>query len=171
MTTSMHPSAPHHLPAFITAPGEIDIFLTGAAIFLVVITLLLGSVYFRLHALPEQMAHRNAHKLQFEVVAVLALLALFTHNNSLWIAALLLALVPVPDFHGPLTSMAQSLARMAGLNWRTDASAPAVDDADVETVPVSEEKAVPAVAEESGHEQDEPPPVAGVAATRPGGMS
>jgi hypothetical protein len=110
----MNPAAPHHLPSFITAPGESDVFLIGAAIFLVVMVLTLGSVYFRLHALPEHMAHRNANKLQFEVVAVLALIGLFTHNTAFWIAALLLALVPIPDFHGPLATMADSLARMAG---------------------------------------------------------
>lgn len=114
MSAVMNPAAPHHLPVFITAPGESDIFLNGAAVFLVVTVLTLGSVYFRLHALPEHMAHKNANKLQFEVVAVLALLALFTHNNIFWVAALLLALVPIPDFHGPLENMADSLARMAG---------------------------------------------------------
>jgi hypothetical protein len=114
----MNPAAPHHLPVFITAPGESDFFLNGAAVFLVVMVLLLGSVYFRLHALPEHMAHRNANKLQFEVVAVLALLALFTHNNSFWVAALLLALIPIPDFHGPLATMAESLAKMAGFERR-----------------------------------------------------
>jgi hypothetical protein len=114
MATGMNPAAPQHLPAFITAPGESDIFLNGAAIFLVIMVITLGSVYFRLHALPEHMAHKNANKLQFEVVAILALLALFTHNTIFWVAALLLALVPIPDFHGPLAAMADSLARIAG---------------------------------------------------------
>ena len=121
MATGMNPAAPHHLPAFITAPGELDIFLNGAAIFLVVMVIALGSVYFRLHALPEHMAHKNANKLQFEVVAILALLALFTHNSVFWVAALLLALVPIPDFHGPLATMADSLASMAGYSRQTRA--------------------------------------------------
>ena len=129
MATNMHPSAPHYLPGFITAPGESDVFLNGAAVFLVVMVLGLGSVYFRLHALPEHMAHKNANKLQFEVVAVLALLALFTHNNVFWVAALLLALVPIPDFHGPLATMADSLARMAGYRKQT----PAVESSDLST--------------------------------------
>jgi hypothetical protein len=115
MSPTMNPAAPHHLPVFITAPGETDLFLNGAAIFLVIAVLSLGSLYFRLHALPEHMAHRNASKLQFEVVAVLALLALFTHTTIFWVAALILALVPIPDFHGPLSVMADALARMAGL--------------------------------------------------------
>jgi hypothetical protein len=133
MAANLHPSAPPYLPGFITAPGESDIFLNGAAVFLVVMALTLGIVYFRLHALPEHMAHKNANKLQFEVVAVLALLALFTHTNAFWIAALLLALVPIPDFHGPLATMADSLARMAGYRKQT----PAVESSDSSTETVS----------------------------------
>lgn len=126
MSSAMNPAAPHYLPVFITAPGESDVFLIGAAIFLIVAVLGLGSVYFRLHALPERMAHGNASKVQFEVVAILALLALFTHTNALWVAALLLALVPIPDFHGPLAAMADSLARMAG--YRKDTPAQELND-------------------------------------------
>lgn len=116
MSATMNPAAPHYLPVFITSPGESDLFLNGAAIFLVVTVISLGSVYFRLHALPEHLAHKNANKVQFEIVAVLALLGLFTHNSVFWVAALLLALVPIPDFHGPLARMADSLTRMAGYN-------------------------------------------------------
>ena len=124
MTATMNPAAPHYLPVFITAPGESDLFLNGAAIFLVVMVFVLGSVYFRLHALPEHMAHKNASKLQFEVVAVLALLGLFTHNTTFWFAALILALVPIPDFHGPLTTMADSLAKIAGYRRMAPPAAP-----------------------------------------------
>lgn len=115
-TANIHPAAPHHLPLFITAPGETDSFLVGAAIFLVVMVLAAGSLYFRLHALPEHLAHRTGSKLQFEVVAVLSLIALFTHNSAFWIAALMLALIPIPNLHGPLVSMAESLGALAG--WR-----------------------------------------------------
>ena len=80
MSANINPAAPHHLPGFITAPGESDVLLNGAAVFLVVLVLMLGSVYFRLHALPEHMAHKNANKLQFEVVAILALLALHSQQ-------------------------------------------------------------------------------------------
>src|SRR3954471_20370989 len=113
MAQGMNPAAPHHLPPFITAPGQTDVFLVGSAIFLVVGVIALGSLYFRLHALPEQLAHGKASKLQFEVVAVLALLALFTHNSAFWVAALLLAIIPVPDLYAPLSGMAGSLAKMA----------------------------------------------------------
>jgi hypothetical protein len=134
MSTAMHPAAPHHLPAFITPPGETDAFLIGSAIFLVVMIIGAGSLYFRLHALPEHLAHRNASKLQFEVVAVLALIALFTHNTAFWVAALLLALIPIPNFHGPLAGMADSLARIAGWRKQSVETAPLAYDPDIAAV-------------------------------------
>ena len=112
MSDTMHPAAPHHLPGFITAPGETDVLLTGSAVFLVVLVFILGSTYFWLHSIPERIAHGTS-KLQFQLVAVLSLLALFTHNNAFWIGALLLALAPIPDFWTPLATMAESLAKMA----------------------------------------------------------
>lgn len=112
MSEAMHPAAPHFIPSFITAPGETDILFTGSVIFLVLAVMGLGSLYFWLHSLPERMSH-GASQLQFQLVGALALLALFTHINAFWVAALLLALVPVPDFWTPLASMADSLARMA----------------------------------------------------------
>lgn len=106
-------AAHHHLPAFIAAPGHSDWLMNLVIVLLVVIVLAVGNLYLRLHSLPERMAHR-ANVVQFEVVAVLALIALFTHNNIFWVAALLLALIRIPDFSGPLTSIAGSLERMAG---------------------------------------------------------
>ena len=43
------------------------------------------------------MAHKS-QKLQFEIVAVLGLISLFTHMHIFWIAGLLLALIDLPDF-------------------------------------------------------------------------
>lgn len=112
-TEGLHPLATEHLPIFVTAPGQGDWLMVGTGVFLILAVIGVGVLYFKLHALPEHMAHRG-QKVQFEIVAVLALLALFTHNHLFWIAGLLLALVPIPDFTTPLTSMAQSLGRMAG---------------------------------------------------------
>jgi hypothetical protein len=81
----------------------------------------IGVFYFKLHSLPEQMAHRG-QKVQFEIVAVLGLLSLFTHNHLFWIAGLLLAFVPLPDFSTPLTSMAQSLGKLAGGSSQSQAA-------------------------------------------------
>ena len=89
------------------------------ALFVLLAVIGLGVFYFRLHALPEQLAHRG-QKIQFQLVAVLGLLALFTHNHAFWIAGLLLALVPLPDFTTPLGSIARSLERLADAARRED---------------------------------------------------
>ena len=108
----LHPEAIPHLPVFITAPGETDVLFVVNAIFVLLAVSGLGVFYFKLHALPEQLAHRG-QKIQFQLVAVLGLLALFTHNHAFWIAGLLLALMPLPDFTTPLGSIARSLERLA----------------------------------------------------------
>ncbi|HEV7307608.1 hypothetical protein [Ensifer sp.] len=113
MSEAVHPAAIHHLPGFITAPGQSDWLLTAVAIFLIVAIFALGTLYLRLHSLPELMAHKT-NKIQLELVAVLALLSLLTHNNILWGAALLLALIDLPDFSSPLSSIAGSLEKIAG---------------------------------------------------------
>src|SRR4030095_14214224 len=101
MTASIHPEAPHHLPAFITAPGETDVLMVVMAIFLVLAVMMVGILFLRLHTLPERIAHKS-HKLQFEIVAVLGLLALFTHMHIFWVAGLLLAMIDLPDIGRPL---------------------------------------------------------------------
>ncbi|MBA5775507.1 hypothetical protein H2509_00015 [Stappia sp. F7233] len=108
----LHPLAPNHLPAFVTEPGRTDVLFVAMGVFVLFFVVGIGVFYFKLHALPEHMAKRG-QKIQFEIVCVLALLAMFTHNHAYWIAALLLALVPLPDFTTPLTSMARSLSRIA----------------------------------------------------------
>src|SRR5215212_7268200 len=112
MSGEMHSAASHHLPPFIATPGETDVWMVAMAAFLVVAVLAVGILFLRLHTLPERMAHRT-HKLQFEIVAVLGLLALFTHMHIFWVAGLLLALVDLPDFGTPLRSMASSLETLA----------------------------------------------------------
>src|SRR5246127_4027919 len=109
-----HPVATEHLPSFITAPGETDVLMVTMVIILVVSVLAFGVLFLRLHTLPERIAHRG-HKLQFEIVAVLGLLALFTHMHIFWVAGLLLALVDLPDFGTPLNRIAGSTEKLAGL--------------------------------------------------------
>ena len=53
-----------------------------------------------------------------EIVAVLALISLFTHNHLFWIAGLLLALIDLPDFSSPMSSIAQSLEKLSGSRYR-----------------------------------------------------
>ena len=101
----MNPAATDHLPIFITQPGDTDVLLVGTAIFLLLFIIGIGLVYWRLHALPEHLAHRG-EKIQYQFVAVLGLLALFTHNHAFWVAGLLLAFVRFPAFTTPLATMA-----------------------------------------------------------------
>lgn len=113
MAENLNPAASHHhLPAFVTAPGQTDLLFLAMGVLVLFAIIGVGVLYFRLHALPEQIAHRG-QKMQLQIVAVLGLLALFTHNHGFWIAGLLLALVPLPDFMTPWSSMALSLKRLA----------------------------------------------------------
>jgi hypothetical protein len=114
MTEPLHPAATHHLPSFITAPGETDWLMVVMAVVLALSVLMFGILFFRLHSLPERMAHRT-HKLQFEIVAVLCLISLFTHMHIFWIAGLLLALIDLPDFGTPLSRIATSAEKIAGI--------------------------------------------------------
>ena len=120
---AMNPAAPHHLPSFVTAPGQSDWLMTVMAVFLVVAVVSVGLIYLKLHALPEHMAHRTS-KVQYQFVAVLALLALFTHNNVFWIAALLLALIDLPNFSTPMNSIALSLEKLSGRDKTTGEPSP-----------------------------------------------
>lgn len=123
MSESLHPAAPHHLPGFITAPGDTDVLMVVVGIILLGAILFVGNIYLQIHSLPERMAHKS-QKLQFEIVAVLCLLALFTHNHLFWVIALLLALVDLPDFSTPLRSIAGSVQKMAGIPPDPDPSEP-----------------------------------------------
>lgn len=123
---AVHKAAVGHIPAFITPPGQTDVLLNIVIVFLVCVVFLTGILYLRLHALPEHIAHRT-HKVQIQLVAVLGLIALFTHNQLFWIAALLLAMTELPDFLSPVTSMARSLRIISrrGLHLTIPPSPPA----------------------------------------------
>jgi hypothetical protein len=123
MSAELNPAAPHHLPAFITAPGETDVLMVVTAVFLLAVVVGFGVLFLNLHSLPERMAHKS-ERLQFEVVAVLALISLFTHIHWLWVAALLLALIDIPDFGGWLGRIAGAVEKMAGIKPREPEKTP-----------------------------------------------
>ena len=80
MTGDIHPLAPHSLPPFVGAADGSDP-LFSAIIFIVILAVLgVGVFYLKLHAIPEQLAHKHGNT-QSQLIMVLALLALFTHNN------------------------------------------------------------------------------------------
>lgn len=85
-----------------------------------------GNFYLHLHTLPERMAHKS-QKLQFEIVAILGLLALFTHVHLFWVAGLFLAMVDLPDFGTPLRRIAGSVEKMAGVPPEADPTEPPAD--------------------------------------------
>jgi hypothetical protein len=115
MSVDVNPAATHHMPIFITPPGQTDVLMVVTGVFLLVAVVAFGLLFLRLHSLPERMAHRG-HKLQFEIVAVLCLIALFTHVHAFWIAALLLALIDLPDIGGWMDRIAGGVERVAGKN-------------------------------------------------------
>jgi hypothetical protein len=149
---ALHPAAIHHLPSFITAPGQTDVLMVVTAVILVAAVVGFGLVFFRLHSLPERMAHRS-HKLQFEIVAVLCLISLFTHMHIFWIIGLLLAMIDIPDFGSPLRRIAGSAEKMAGLKPGEGLvevpyeAAAAIKAGDREAVPPAETEEKPVSAE------------------------
>ena len=108
----LHPLAPHHLPFYLAPGSGTDPLMVVMGLFLIGTVLWAGTLYWKLHSLPERMAHKS-QKLQFEIVAVLGLIALFTHIHAFWVAGLLLALIDIPDFGTPLRSIADSVEKIA----------------------------------------------------------
>lgn len=114
MAAELHPAASHHyMPGFMTAPGESDVLMVVTGLFLLAGVVGFGIFYWTLHSLPERMAHKS-HKLQFEIVAVLGLISLFTHEHIYWVAGLLLALVDLPDIGSWMGRIAGSVEKIAG---------------------------------------------------------
>jgi hypothetical protein len=111
MTAATHPLAPHGLPSFIGGADGSDPLFTAVVFILIAGLMGVAVLYFKLHSIPEHLAQKQNNG-QTELIMVLAILALFTHNNLFWVAALVLALVKFPDFTSPLNSIAQSLRIM-----------------------------------------------------------
>src|SRR3954468_16615991 len=161
----IHPAAPHHLPFFIAPPGETDVLMVVLAFILLFSVLGFGVFYFRLHSLPEHLAHKNK-KIQAELVALLCLISLFTHMHIFWIIGLVLAFIEIPDFGGPLNRIAGSAEKLAGFK-------PGEGDIDTPRYPVRHEHAAeaPLHAADATVKQAEPiqlPPPEAVPAKRMG---
>lgn len=112
MTRDLHPVAPHHMPWFISGPHQGDALYVITTVAVIAAIVGLGILFFTLHSLPERLGHK---KLQFEIVAVLGLLSLFTHVHAFWVAGLLLALVDLPDFVSPWKRIARALEKHVGI--------------------------------------------------------
>ena len=133
MTALPNPAATAHLPFFITAPGDTDVLFNVMLVVVVASIILTGVIFLTIHSLPERMAHKSK-KVQFDIVAVLGLLGLLSHEHVFWVAALLLAFVDIPDFLSPFRSIATSVKSIAGRETadsfvdHPDSSPPAIAD-------------------------------------------
>lgn len=110
MREILHPAVSNPLPWFINAPGESDALMVLMAVILALFSAGIGVLYFRLHSVPDLLAHQ---KVQLEIVCVLGLVAMFTHMHIFWIAGLLLALIDLPDFSTPLRRIAGASEKIA----------------------------------------------------------
>jgi hypothetical protein len=126
MDNTRNPAAAEHLPWFLTAPGQTDVLMVVMGVVLLLAILGFGILFFRLHSLPERIAHKS-QRLQFEIVAVLGLISLFTHMHIFWVAGLLLALIEFPDFGTPLGRIARSTEKIAGLDPAAASLVPEVE--------------------------------------------
>ena len=121
-----------YLPFFITAPGESDLLFAVVVIFLILVAIGFGALYFTIQAIPDRLAD-GASKVQLQLVGLLGLLSLFTMNNAFWVAALLLAAVRIPDIVTPLREIGVELRRNRELE-KPPAEVPAEDSSDAETI-------------------------------------
>lgn len=113
MTGSPSSIATTHMPFFITAPGETDVLFNITLWFVVACIILTGVVFLTIHSLPERMAHKSK-KVLLDLIALLCLLALLTHNHLFWFVAIILAFIDIPDFLTPVNRIADSMESMAG---------------------------------------------------------
>ena len=111
MSGDLHPLAPHTLPPFVGAADGSDPRFSAITFIVIIMVLVIGVFYLKLHAIPEQLAHKHSNT-QSQLIMVLALWALFTHNNVFWVAALILALLKFPDFLTPINSISDSLKKL-----------------------------------------------------------
>ncbi|MEK9927990.1 MAG: hypothetical protein VW983_03805 [Halieaceae bacterium] len=133
MSGQIHPLAPHELPGFIGAADGSDPLFTAVVFIVIAMVLGIGVFYLKLHAIPEQLAHKHGNT-QSQLIMVLALLALFTHNNIFWVAALILALIKFPDLVTPLNDISSSLSKMT----QSDDSGSSEEVTAAETTPQSQ---------------------------------
>ncbi|SMP11157.1 hypothetical protein [Shimia sagamensis] len=93
------------LPFWVTGPGQTDGFMWAVGVVLVAVLIGFGTLYFTIQSIPDRMA-TGAHKVQMQLVSMLGLVSLFTMNNAFWIAAILIAAVPLhevfPAFRAPI---------------------------------------------------------------------
>ena len=113
LTASPNPIAATHMPFFITPPGQTDVLFNITLWFVVACIILTGVIFLTIHSLPERMAHKSK-KVLLDLIALLCLLALLTHEHFFWFVAIVLAFIDIPDFLTPVNRIARSVETMAG---------------------------------------------------------
>jgi hypothetical protein len=144
LTASPNPIATTHMPFFITAPGDTDVLFNVTLVFVVACIILAGVVFLTIHSLPERMAHKSK-KILLDLIALLCLLALLTHEHLFWFAAIVLAFIDIPDFLTPVNRIAKSVENMAGQevgDKPEDHSAPVAPEAATAGQPRPQKEAV-----------------------------
>ncbi|MEQ9693253.1 hypothetical protein [Shimia sp. SDUM112013] len=125
---TLHPMAPAHLPGFLPDATGHDPMLIHMVLFVSVLVFILITLFLRLHSLPEQLAHKVGAT-QLQIVGILGLIALFTHNNLYWVAALLLAVIQIPDYQTPLDRIADAVSGRTSPHPEPDSAAKSHDAA------------------------------------------
>ena len=150
-----HPALTAHLPDSLPRPVRRSCSRRGCGL-PAGSDLVVGNFYLRLHALPEQMAHR-ANRIQLEIVAVLALISLFTHNHLFWIAALLLAFIEFPDISTPVASVAHSLEKLGPIERSLEKLANSAERQAIDHEPMPTEARPRSIATEARSQPPEEP--------------
>lgn len=115
MPQELHPASTPHLPFFTPLPDGSDFLLNVTAVTLTASVLAVGILFFRIHTLPERMAHKSK-KIQVELIAVLGLLSLLSHEHLFWVAGLLLAFIDLPDIGAPFQRAVRALEALAKID-------------------------------------------------------
>lgn len=89
------------LPFYITAPGQTDVLFIAVGVFIVLVLVGFGALYFTVQAWPDRMAS-GLGKTQIQFVGLLGFISLITFNNAFWVAALLLAAIPLTQIVLPV---------------------------------------------------------------------
>jgi hypothetical protein len=144
LTASPNPIATTHLPFFVTAPGDADVLFNATLVLVVTCIILTGVIFLTIHSLPERMAHKSK-KILLDLIALLCLLALLTHEHLFWFAAIVLAFIDIPDFLTPVNRIArsvESMARQEVSGNSEDRSVPASADVAIADQPGPKKEAV-----------------------------
>ncbi|MGZ3309220.1 MAG: hypothetical protein ACXU8R_11935 [Xanthobacteraceae bacterium] len=110
-------------------------------VFVLLSVVFFGIVFLTIHSLPERLAHKSK-KVQLDIVAVLCLLALFSHEHVFWVAALLLAFIDIPDFSTPFKRMVTAVETIAEQQAGSTPPADESDSAPPKAVPAEKPRQI-----------------------------